>query len=144
MQDAYDFSQCVLVLRHDSLGTLTVTGSGLGTCTVRMTGDRTLMDVAADGTVMTTKVRDRRGSFTLQLQQTSESNLTLLRWYNYLETAHASEWDKITVTLTAPNTGARFTGERSAFLKLPDRTYGARGGLETWTLVSGDVSQETC
>ncbi len=142
MQDAYDFSQCVLVLRHESLGTLTVTGSGLGTCTVRMTGDRTLQDLAADGTVMTSKVKDRRGSFTLQLQQTSESNLTLLRWYNYLETAPAAEWDKITVSLTAPNTGERYTGARSAFLKLPDRAYSARGALQTWTLIAGDVSQE--
>ena len=74
MQDAYDFSQCVLVLRHEALGTLTVTGSGLGTCTVRMTGDRTLMDVASDGTVMTSKVKDRRGSFTEEMPKGAIKN----------------------------------------------------------------------
>ena len=142
MRDAYDFSQCKLVLRHPSLGIITITGEGVGTCTLNMTGDRTTMDVAADGTVMTSKIRDRRGSLGVQLQQTSEANLELLRWYNYLETAHASEWDKITASLTAPNTGEQYGMTRCAFQKLPDRSYGAQGALQTWNIMAADVQQD--
>lgn len=142
MRDAYDFSQCKLVLRHASLGTLTVTGSGVGTCTLNMTADRTTQDVAADGTVMTSKIKDRRATLGMQLQQTAEPNLTLLKWYNYLETAHASEWDKITGTLTAPNTGERYTLNRCAFQKLPDRSYGAQGATQTWNLLVADAQQD--
>ena len=142
MRDAYDFSQCKLVLRHDSLGILTITGEGVGTCTVSMTGDRTTMDVAADGTVMTSKIKDRRGTLGIQLQQTAEANLTLLRWYNYLEGAHASEWDKITGSLTAPNTGEQYSLTRGAFQKLPDRSYAAQGALQTWNLMFADVQQD--
>ena len=80
----YSFTDCSLILNHPSLGILTLTGKGLGSVSINMTGDRTTMDVAADGRVMTSKIKDRRATAAVQIQQTSEANKDLLKCYNYL------------------------------------------------------------
>jgi hypothetical protein len=67
----YSFSDASLVLEHPSLGYITLVGKGIGTATLAMTGDRTAHDVAADGRVMVSKIKDRRATLGLQLQQDS-------------------------------------------------------------------------
>lgn len=142
MRDAYSFEECIMTLKHSRLGVLTITGTGIGSVAVNMSSDRTVMDVAADGVVMTSKIRDRRGAFAVQIQQVSEANEKLLRWYNDLESAPAKDWDKITIVLTAPNTGEVYTGTRCAFQKLPDRANGAQGQMNTWNLLAADLQQD--
>lgn len=143
MQDAYSFSDASAVFSHDSMGTLTMVGTGVVNVTVAMTGDRTTMDVAADGTVMTSKIRDRRGSVAIQLQQNSKANLTLLKWYNSLEDADSTQWDKITAVIKSPKNGEVYTCKRGAFQKLPEKSYAAQGQTMTWNFLFADVAQAT-
>ena len=118
----YSFTDCSLILNHPSLGILTLTGKGLGSVGINMTGDRTTMDVAADGRVMTSKIKDRRATAAVQIQQTSEANKDLLKWYNYLESAPASEWAQASGIFNSPQTGEQFVLNEVAFQKLPDRS----------------------
>ena len=139
----YSFTDCSLVLSHPSLGMLTLTGKGLGSVSINMTGDRTTMDVAADGRVMTSKIKDRRATAAVQIQQTSEANKDLLKWYNYLESAPASEWAQASGVFNSPQTGEQFVLNEVAFQKLPDRSYQAQGQLQTWNLMIADCQQNT-
>jgi hypothetical protein len=140
----YSFTDCSLVLSHPSLGMLTVIGKGIGSISINMTGDRTAMDVAADGRVMVSKIKDRRATATVQILQASEVNRDLLKWYNYLETAPASEWAAASGVLNAPVTGEQIVMTDIAFQKLPDRSYGAQGNQQqTWNLMIADCQQNT-
>jgi hypothetical protein len=138
----YSFSDASLVIKHPSLGTITVTGQGIGTVNFNMVGDRTVQDVAADGRVMTSKIKDRRATFALQIQQDSEVNQSLLRWFNYLEAATTSEWARMTGMFIIPGSAEKYSFTNGAFQKLPDRTYGAQGQLQGWTLMAGDCQQD--
>lgn len=139
----YSFTDCSLILSHPSLGMLTLTGKGLGSVSINMTGDRTTMDVAADGRVMTSKIKDRRATAAVQIQQTSEANKDLLKWYNYLESAPASEWAQASGIFNSPQTGEQFVLNEVAFQKLPDRSYQAQGQMQTWNLMIADCQQNT-
>ncbi len=137
----YSFTDCVLTLRHPSLGVLTLTGQGLGSIAINMRNDRTAMDTAADGRVMTSKIKDRSATATLQLQQDSEANQTLLKWYNYLETAATIEWAQMTGTLSSPTTHEQIVMKEMAFQKLPDRNYAAQGQHNSYSLMIADCQQ---
>ena len=139
----YAFTDCSLILSHPSLGMLTLAGKGLGSVSINMTGDRTTMDVAADGRVMTSKIKDRRATAAVQIQQTSEANKDLLKWYNYLESAPASEWAQASGVFNSPQTGEQFVLNEVAFQKLPDRSYQAQGQLQTWNLMIADCQENT-
>ena len=62
----YSFTDCSLILNHPSLGILTLTGKGLGSVGINMTGDRTTMEPAADGRVL--------------IRRRPENSLCLTRW----------------------------------------------------------------
>ena len=139
----YSFTDCSLILNHPSLGILTLTGKGLGSVGINMTGDRTTMEPAADGRVMTSKIPDRRATATVQIQQTSEANKDLLKWYNYLESAPTSEWALASGIFNSPQTGEQIVMNEIAFQKLPDRSYQAQGQMQTWNLMIADCQQNT-
>lgn len=137
----YSFTDCTLTLRHPALGVLTVTGQGLGSIVVSMRNDRTSMDTASDGRVMISKIKDRSATATLQLQQDSEANQTLLKWYNYLETAPTIEWAQMTGMLLSPTTHEQIVMKEMAFQKLPDRNYAAQGQQNSYSIMIADCQQ---
>lgn len=137
----YSFTDCTLILRHPSLGVLNVIGQGIGTITINMRNDRTTMDTGADGRVMVSKIKDRSATATIQLQQDSESNQTLLKWYNYLEKAPTIEWAQMTATMNSPTTHEQIIMKDVAFQKLPDRNYAAQGQQNSYSLMIADCQQ---
>ena len=79
----------------------------------------------------------------MQIQQTSEANKDLLKWYNYLENAPTSEWALASGVFNSPQTGEQFVMNEIAFQKLPDRSYQAQGQMQTWNLMVADCQQNT-
>lgn len=137
----YSFTDCTLILRHPSLGVLNIISQGVGSIAINMRNDRTSMDTAADSRVMVSKIKDRSATATLQLQQDSETNQTLLKWYNYLETAPTIEWAQMTATMNSPTTHEQIVMKDVAFQKLPDRNYGAQGQQNSYSLMIADCQQ---
>ena len=137
----YSFTDCTLILRHPSLGVLNLMGSGLGSISISMRNDRTTMDAGSDGRVLISKIKDRSATATLQLQQDSEANQTLLKWYNYLETAPTIEWAQMTGMLLSPTTHEQIVMKEMAFQKLPDRNYAAQGQQISYSIMIADCQQ---
>jgi len=137
----YSFSDVSAVISHPAVGQFVATGVGLGSISITMTTDRSTHDIAADGSVMVSKITGRNGTITLSAQQTSELHKWLLKLYNYLEKAPAREWIGISITLRAPSMqdSIRMTGV--SFQKLPDRPYQAQGQQVSWVLMAADVDQ---
>lgn len=137
----YSFGDVSMVIAHPSVGQYVATGVGIGSITTTMTTDRTTHDVAADGSVMVSKIKGRNGSHTIAVQQTSDLHKWLLKLYNYLEQAPTSEWIGISVTVRAPSMQDLIRSTGVSFQKLPDRPYQAQGQQVSWVLMAADIDQ---
>lgn len=137
----YSFEDVTCSLQHDGVGSESSTGAGVGSITTTMTTERTVHDVAADGIVMITKVPGKNGLVAIAMQQNSDLNKWLLKWYNYVDTADSSEWAGMTITIKSKNLGDVTTCTQVSPQKLPDRPYQAQGQHVTWNLMAAKIAQ---
>ena len=138
----YGFDDVSCVISHPSFGQYVTNGAGLGGISITMANDRTIHDLAADGSVMVSKIRGRNGSASITTQQTSSLNKWLLRLYNYLETASTSEWADINITVRSPVMQDLITCSGTSFQKLADRPYQAQGQNIVWPFMAADIQQD--
>lgn len=141
MYNTYSFEDVTVSCNHPSVGAWTSTGAGIGTISIAMSGERTAQDVAADGVTMVSKIIAKNGTIAISVQQTSEFHKQLLRWYNYIDTARASEWASMNVTIKSNNLNDETICTGVAPQKLPDRGYASQGAHVTWTLMAAEISQ---
>ena len=131
----YAFEDVALVFSHPSKGSLTLTGAGVGSVTVSRANDVSAQDVAADGSVMTSKIQTRNGTITINVQQTSEGANWLRKLNQYLEVAASDEWTQAVATIASkemdidisctgvspqktPDVALQSNGEQTAFAYL--------------------------
>lgn len=141
MFNTYSFEDVTCSFNHPSVGAASSTGAGLGSITTSMAGDKTAHDVAADGTVMISKLAGSNGTVAIALQQTSELHKYLLQWYNYIITAAVSEWALMNITIKSANLGDVTVCTGVSPQKLADRPYQAQGQHVTWNLMSAEITQ---
>lgn len=142
MNTIYSFADVALTISHPSVGQYVANGAGLGGISTSMTTDRTTHDVSADGSVMITKVKGRNGSHSITVQQTSDFNGWLTKLYNYLETAPASEWARISIVIRSFTMHNLLTSTGVSFQKLPDSPFQQQGQQKTWVLMAADIQQD--
>ena len=138
----YSFEDVSVVFSHPGFGQFIATGSGLGSITTDMTTDRTIQDVAADGSVMISKVKARNGTISISIQQTSTFHQWLIKLYNYLETADTSKWAETKVIIRTPVMNELETCTGVSFGKLPSNPRQAQGQNLTWSLMAADIQRE--
>jgi len=141
MQSTYSFKDLVATFAHPAMGQLTITGEGVGSITYTMTEDTSAHDLAADGSVMTSKVEGPNGSIAIAVQQTSEAHAWFTRLNNYLRTAPAREWAQISHMATASDMRVTHVGENISIQKRPDKPYQAQGQQVTWTFLAGMLDE---
>jgi len=137
----YSFEDVTCSFQHDGVGSESSTGAGVGSITTTMTTERTVHDVAADGTVMVSKVPGKNGTTSLTIQQNSDLHKWLIKWYNYVDTADSSEWAGMTITIKSKNLGDVTTCTGVSPQKLADRVYQAQGQHVTWNLMATKVAE---
>lgn len=139
----YSFGDVRTTIKHPSVGQYIIDGGeGVGSISVTMTTERTAHDIAADGSVMVSKIKGRNGMIALTMQQTSALNKWLRRWYNHLETAATDQWAETTIVVRSPVMGDLITATGVSPQKLPDRPYQAQGQNITWNLLCADIQQD--
>jgi hypothetical protein len=106
-----------------------------------MANDRTAHDVASDGSVMVSKIRAHNGAVSISVQQTSPINDWLLKWYNFVDGADASEWTDTKIIIRAPRMGRLVTCTGVSPQKLADLPYQAQGQNVIWSLMAADIRQ---
>lgn len=139
----YSFTDLSGAIAHPALGAYTFTGEGAGEISVSMTTERTAHDVAADGSVMVTKIAGNNGSISIAVQQTSPIHQWLLNWYNYLVAADTSQWAQSALTLRNTVTGDSHVCTGVSPQKVPDKSYQAQGQRVTWVLMCADIQNLT-
>uniref|UniRef100_UPI001A8D7F4F phage protein n=1 Tax=Alicyclobacillus suci TaxID=2816080 RepID=UPI001A8D7F4F len=126
---------------HPSLGQYVISGEGIGTVTVTMSTDRTAHDVAADGSVMVSKIEGDNGTLAIQIQQTSGANQWLVNAFNYLRTASPSEWAQMSATIRSPYMGDLVTATGVSFQQRAELSYQAQGQQRTWNLMAASITE---
>ena len=140
-QSTYGFKDLAVTLTHPAMGQFSFQGEGLGSITFTFAEDASSHNLAADGSVMTSKVEARNGSVAISAQQTSDAHAWLTRLFNYLQAAPAREWAQM--ELMAHGSDMRVTHEASnmSFQKRPDKPYQQQGQQVVWTLLAGDMEE---
>lgn len=138
----YSFADVTMTISHPKVGQNIATGEGIGSINIAMATDRTTHDVAADGSVMISKIPGRNGTVTLTIQQTSPLHKWLTKWFNYLESAKTSEWADTSILVRCPVMGETKTITGVSPQKIPDSPYQSQGQTVTWNLMAADIQNE--
>lgn len=137
----YSFADVALVMNHPAVGQYIAQGVGLGTLTITQSTDRTAHDVAADGSIMVSKIEGNNGTLAIQVQQSSDFNKWLLNLWNYLLTAPASEWAEISTTVRSPIMGDLVNASGVSFQQRAELSYQAQGQQRTWNMMAANIHE---
>ena len=142
----YSFKDLVGVLVNTAYGVsfpLTGGNIGLGQITISMSTERTVHDVAADGTVMPSYVAGDNGTVAIEVQQTSNLHHELLSLYNLSVTAanadDVSGWAGTQISFRTLLDGSTHLLTGVSFGKIPDKPYQAHGAKLTWQLLAANI-----
>jgi hypothetical protein len=120
---------------------------GMGRFVVNMHTPRSILDTAADGTIMPTYAAGNSGQISIEVQQTSILHALLLDLYNNLvlagDAGDPSAWAAGQITLRNTAVGNQHVLTGVAFEKKPDKPYEAQGTRITWVLLACDVTETT-
>lgn len=136
----YSFADVSLVLSHPSVGKITITGTGVGSVSISRSNDLTQHDVAADGSVMVSKVNTKNGTIAIAIQQTSTAHAWLKKWTSYLLTAPTSEFAKASAILKNPSLGETINMSGVTPQKRADVAFQQSGQQVTWNLMAATIN----
>ncbi len=135
----YSFTDLVGSINHSALTPFIFTGQGVGGVTVSKSTERSAHDVAADGSIMVSKIAGNNGVITIECQQTSPLHFWLLNWFNTLWNLPTSDWATTSVLLKNSTTGGSHVVTGVSPQKEADVPYQAQGQRVTWTLMAADI-----
>ena len=95
----YSFTDVNATINCPGYGSYSIQGEGIGDMTVSKTTDRSVHDVASDGSVMVSKIAGNNGSVSINAQQTSSLHKYLQGLFNYCWQADTSAWTTISMTI---------------------------------------------
>lgn len=136
----YSFTDLAGSISHPTFGAYLFDGTGIGSVTISKATDRTAHDIAADGSVMVSKIAGNNGTLTIECQQTSAIHKWLLAWFNVLWQLPTSEWASTSITLRNSATGTRHIISGVSPQKEPDTPYQSQGQRVTWNLMCAEIT----
>ena len=136
----YSFADVSLVISHPKVGKFTITGEGVGSVSISRANDMTQHDVAADGSVMVSKIFTENGTVAIALQQTSAAHKWLKKWHDYLKVAPTSEFAKSTAILKNPAVGETISMSGVTPQKRADSAFQQAGQQVTWNLMAAKIT----
>lgn len=138
----YSFQDNNVSFNHP-FGNASSSGAGIGTISVAMTQTKTTHDVAADGSVMISKIEGDNGTIAITIQQTSQLHKYLKNWYNYINTStDTSQWASMAININNKSLGDSVVATNVSPQKLPDQPYQAQGQMVTWTLMAAKITMK--
>ena len=136
----YSFTDLAGSISHPTLGFYLFDGTGVGSVTISKANDRSAHDVAADGSVMVSKICGNNGRITIEMQQTSPLHKWLETWFNALVQLPTSEWASTNITLRNTATGTSHICSGVSPQKEPDSVYQSQVQRVSWTLMCAEVT----
>lgn len=141
-QSTYAFKSIDFVMTHPAAGQFSMNGEGMGDVTVTMTNDVSAHHLAADGSVMTSRIAADNGTVTINAQQTSALHKYMERLYNYLLTAENDQWTAATILINDRLNREKITCTGVCFQKRPDTNFQQQGQTRAWVMMAADIQKE--
>lgn len=138
--NTYSFKNVTVVIEHPSIGSMSTEGDGVGSISIAMSNDKSSHNLAADGTVMISKIAGSNGTVAIAVQQVSQSNEYLKKLYNYCEANEDSSFAATTIRITDKNANDIYTCTGVTPQKLADAKYAAQGDLRTWNMLAAEIT----
>ena len=138
-QTTYSFLDLSGAIGHPLAGAYTFTGDGVGEVDIVMSEERTAHDVAADGSVMVSKMAGNNGQLRITCQQTSAVHKWLLLAYNLITVAPPDQWAQMACLLRNVIDGTSHMCTGISFQKIPDKQYQRTGQRVQWVLMCADI-----
>lgn len=130
----YSFDDVAVTFIHPAVGQISLSGQGTGSINVVMQTDKTTHDVAADGSVMISKVPGDNAQIEIEVQQTSEAHSWFTKYYNIVNIGLSELWAQGLITIEAPGSITTLTDVSP--LKRADKPYREQGQRVTWTFMA--------
>lgn len=140
-QSTYSFTDIDFNISHPGYGQYSLNGEGAGDVTVGKATERSVHNVAADGSIMTSKIAGNNGNVAINAQQTSSLHNWLQGLFNYLWDADTSQWAQISIMIRAPKMKKTIICSNGCFVKEPDEQFQAQGQNVPWNLLFGDIQR---
>lgn len=137
----YSFDDVEIVFAHPGIGQYIINGKGVGSITVSMQTEKTTHDVAADGSIMASKIAGNNAAIDIEVQQTSEFHKWLTNYYNFVLLASASQWTGASIIIKDNVGGSLITALGVSPVKKADKPYQAQGQRVTWPFLSTDCQE---
>ena len=137
----YSFTDINATISCPGYGSFSIQGEGVGNMDVSKMTDRTVHDVAADGSIMASKIAGNNGTITVNAQQTSSLHKFMQGMFNYCWQADTSAWTTISLTIEAPKMGKTFYGTGGSFVKEPNESLQSQGQLVAWPILFKDIQR---
>src|ERR1700730_13516338 len=134
----YSFKDLTGAFVHPLVGSFILGGGdiGLGQISISMTTDRTVQDVAADGSVMGSYIAGDNGTVAIETQQTSALHAFLLNWFNLCKTAadlgDVFNWAAASISIRNMVDGSTHTMIGVSPGEVSDKVYEDQGQKITW------------
>ena len=137
----YSFADVDVTFTHPAVGVHQVNGEGLGSITITMSTDKTAHDVAADGSVMISKIAGENGTIAMNIQQTSSFHKWLLGWYNFINLSEGASWAAASIIIRDKVNGTTITALDVSPQKRADKGYQAQGQQVQWNMMAGNITE---
>ena len=137
----YAFENLLCTFQHPAMGKIDIQGQGTGSITFAMANDTSVHDLAADGSVMTSKMQAGNGTIVISCQQTMPIHHWLVRLHNYLMQAASSEWTRMSMMAISPDMRIQHTAKYISMQKRADKPYQAQGQQVSWTLLAASLAE---
>lgn len=135
----YSFTDLVGSIVHPSIKPFVFTGEGVGSISVAKSTERSAHDVAADGSIMVSKIAGNNGTVTIECQQTSPLHFWLQDWFNQLWDLPTDQWAETQILLKNTVTKGTHIVTGVSPQKEADMPYQSQGQRVTWTLMAADI-----
>jgi hypothetical protein len=138
--NTYSFSNTAVVIAPPTGAAFTLNGQGIGEITIDWINDNTAHDLAADGTVMVSKITAANANFTVTAQQTSNLHQYLRGLFNALYQGPANQWAATTITITSLDgsfDNVILTGV--SFAKQATQPFQAQGQMVSWNMMAANA-----
>lgn len=136
----YSFSNVHLVINPPGFQSYTVNGQGVGEIAITWAQDNTVHDLAADGSVMVSKIQADNASISITVQQTSPLHQYLKGVFNALMAAGSEFWASTNIALSSPNGGFdAITLTGVSIQKRSDQPFQQQGQRVTWNFMAANA-----
>ena len=134
----YSFSDVDFIFSHPAVGLKQLSGEGVGAIRITMSTDKSTHDVAADGSIMVSKVAGNNAQIEIETQQTSDLHKWLLLYYNLVLVSPAAIWAAAQIIVRDKVGGETITALDVSPLKKADKSYEAQGQRVNWQFLSAN------